>query len=106
MMSGAAAQRFFKLRQRLNFDLHLSSASSASTGSDRGGQRAGGGDVVFLDKHLVKQTRTVVLRPSAQNRIFLRCPQPRKRLPRVEDRALRSDNGVDVAAGGSRSRGQ
>ena len=68
--------------------------------------RAGGDDVVFLDEHHVVQAEAMVLRAAAARGVFLREPQARQRLARVENPAAGAGDGFDVTMRGGGGRRQ
>src|SRR5579864_6586977 len=56
--------------------------------------------MVFLDEHLVEQADTEVSRAALQDCVFLRRPQSRQGLARIDDRAVSPGYGVYVTACG------
>ena len=88
----AAASRFSTSTSSSTF------ACDAPCFTHRAGNRAGRGDVIFLDQDRVEQPDAVIRAAAAAHGVFLRDAQSRDRLARVEDAALRAGDRVDVAA--------
>ena len=101
---GSGAQRLFQLGERLDFHLHLDASGDGTGGSDCGGDRARGGDVVLFDEHHVVKTHAVIAAAAAPHGILLRRAQAREGLAGVEDRAAGAgDRGGEAARlGGGR----
>ena len=69
-------------------------------------ERAGGGDVIFLDQEHVKKTHAVIVRAAAAHGVLLRRAQTRQRLARIEQSAAGAGDRFDIAARRSRRTGQ
>ena len=96
----AAASRFSTSTSSRTFELRRRAALTAV------GDRAGRGDVVFLDQDRVEQADAMIRAAAAAHGVFLREPQPRDRLARVEDAAPGARDGLDVSAGQRRGCGK
>jgi hypothetical protein len=55
--------------------------------------------VILLDENHVVEALAVILSAATANRVLLRAAQARKRLARIQDRAARSGDRIDIAAG-------
>ena len=91
-----------ELRQRLDFHFHRYRRGAVAGGLDRRGDRACGGDVVFLDEDLVEQSHAMVVGAAAAHGVLLRGAQPRHGLARIEDAAAGAGHRLDVGARGGR----
>ncbi len=94
---GLRGNTFRELRHRLHFHFHLQPRHVPARGLHRPGERARRDDVVLFDEHHVEQPHAKVRCPAAQHGVFLRGAQARQGLARVENRAARSRDRIDIA---------
>ncbi|OIQ72681.1 hypothetical protein GALL_456920 [mine drainage metagenome] len=100
---GTGIERLFELRQGFHLNLDKRSARCHLGGATQHRSHAtGGGNVVFLDEHSIKQTQTVVDTSANTHRIFLRQSQTGESFARVNNTGPGTGNlphGLHIFAG-------
>ncbi len=96
-MLGAGVEGFGELLQGFHFDLDEYVVATNGAGLfQRGGDSAGGHDVVFLDQDSVIEPEAMVLAAAAGDGVLLRQPQAGQGLAGVDDARAGAGDGIDM----------
>ncbi len=103
---GADGDRFAQLLDIFDLDLDARIRVQGARVGDRGRDRAGGHDVIFLDEHAVIEADPMILAAADSDRVFLRGAQSRNRLASIEHAATRAFDQRRIAVRGGCGRRQ